>query len=485
MSYDRLLCWPPIYLAGGLLLVWIGLITIRRRWFHPLSKIPGPFLWSVSGLPIFYHQVIREGQVMHELPKLHSLYGPVVRIGPNEIHVTGEENFDKIFRVGSKFLKDKDFFGPMEGPIKTPVILTAVSPAVHRARRAPLSPFFSRRSVLDLESVVWAKVRKLTDLMESQLLREPSRPFDMYRAIRAFSLDVITQYAFARCWNHLDDDDFGHWYQESMRNLQTWTESLDMIQLAVKEVRHGLDMDIKPPQKTIFHELMEAETSRVNGEPRQGLTDVEVFADAVNIVGAAAETTGATAERGIFEVINNRQVYEALTKELRGAFESPADMNFAALEKLPYLTAVVKEALRLNPGIPGRSPRVVPAGGATFNGFTVPEGTAVSIIATMLQQDEEIFPNPAMFDPRHWMGDSALVRERERSLVAFGRGTRNCLGQNLALCELYCSIAGVFYRFDDLKLADGIKREDMEVVELLLGYHRRNAKKFRITKDTT
>jgi cytochrome P450 len=74
------------------------------------------------------------------------------------------------------------------------------------------------------------------------------------------------------------------------------------------------------------------------------------------------------------------------------------------------------------------------------------------------------------------------VRLRERNLVSFGRGTRNCLGQNLALCEMYCSIGSLFHAFDDLALAPGFGRKDMDVVELLLGYHPKKAERFKIVR---
>jgi cytochrome P450 len=72
-----------------------------------------------------------------------------------------------------------------------------------------------------------------------------------------------------------------------------------------------------------------------------------VFADAVNVTGAGTETTGATKERALFEVLSNPVIYKTLTKELREAFLNPSDMQMTALEKLPYLTGTIKEALRL------------------------------------------------------------------------------------------------------------------------------------------
>lgn len=135
-----------------------------------------------------------------------------------------------------------------------------------------------------------------------------------------------------------------------------------------------------------------------------------MFADAVNITGGGAETTGAIIARAIFEVIDNPAIYK-LTVELREAFSDPESMSVKTLENLPYLTAVIKEALRsvnslffmpkhfsrpdffydlntslkslinvrLHPGIPGRLPRVVPKGGVQLAGFDLPSGTIVSM----------------------------------------------------------------------------------------------------------
>lgn len=63
--------WLAIFAAVS----YVGYTVVRRRYFHPLSHVPGPFLWSVSGLPLFYQQAILEGQLMHVLPELHAIYG--------------------------------------------------------------------------------------------------------------------------------------------------------------------------------------------------------------------------------------------------------------------------------------------------------------------------------------------------------------------------------------------------------------------------
>jgi len=144
---------------------------------------------------------------------------------------------------------------------------------------------------------------------------------------------------------------------------------------------------------------------------------------------------------------------------------------------------------RLNPGVPGRLPRVVPAGGATFNGLYLPPGAVVSMSAWDMHNNTRVFPSPQAFDPWRWIASDSgskgstvdQVRERERHLVAFSKGSRGCVGQNLAMCELYCTIAAIFRRFGDmsLRVAPDFRPEDMAMTELVLGYHPRK-RRFRI-----
>ncbi|KAK3388048.1 cytochrome P450 [Podospora didyma] len=498
------LLWP---LAA--IVFFTGSIIIRRRYFHPLSNVPGPFLWSISTLPIWYHQVVRGGRLLHVLPELHKIYGPVVRISTNETHISSStdtaSDYEQIYKVGSKFLKDPAFYKPMEAPVATPILLTILSLDEHRLRRKMITPFFSRQSVLDVEDMVWQKAHKLCDTIEAAPCSR-EHPFPAYKAVRAVAIDVITEYAYAKCWDYLDDGkDFGNWYPEAIRSVQTmfpwlqafpvliplfqgipdwgkvvlfpafkrWNDSLLAVCLAVKEVRRELAASIKPPRRTIIHDLIDPPAGTFDhGKMRVQLSDAAVFADAVNVTGAGTETTGATKERAMFEVMSNPLAYQTLTKELRDAFPDGKDMCLTRLEKLPYLTGVIKEALRLNPGVPGRLPRVVPSGGSELCGVRLAPGSVTSMSAWDMHRSAEVFPNPDLFDPNRWtLGSADEIRARERHLVAFSRGSRGCVGQNLAMCELYCTIAAVFHRFDDLAVYGDFGHEDMEMTELVLGYH--------------
>ena len=140
---------------------------------------------------------------------------------------------------------------------------------------------------------------------------------------------------------------------------------------------------------------------------------------------------------------------------------------------------------RLNPGVPGHLPRLVPPGGAIFNGVIIPPGSVVSMSAWVLHQNEDLFPEPEKFDPGRWdprRDSGEAVRARERALVPFSRGTRACIGQNLAMCEMFCTIAALFRRFENLAVEPGFQRSDLDMVELLIGYHPKKARRFKIVK---
>ena len=68
----------------------------------------------------------------------------------------------------------------------------------------------------------------------------------------------------------------------------------------------------------------------------------------------------------------------------------------------------------------------------------------------MQHQDEHIFSSSQTFNPERWLNNSQQAEERRllRYLVSFSKGTRMCLGINLAWAELYIGLANIFRRVD-------------------------------------
>lgn len=76
----------------------------------------------------------------------------------------------------------------------------------------------------------------------------------------------------------------------------------------------------------------------------------------------------------IFYLLKTPKAYEALTRELRNSFKTYNDVTHEALVRLPYLTAVIHETLRIFMTSPNGMPRISP--GATVDGQYVPKGVS-------------------------------------------------------------------------------------------------------------
>lgn len=75
-------------------------------------------------------------------------------------------------------------------------------------------------------------------------------------------------------------------------------------------------------------------------------------------------------------------------------------------------------------------------------------------------QNPDYFPNASQFMPERWLDEKAAA-ENDKHFIAFSRGSRNCIGMNLAYAELFYGFAYLFRRFEMTK-AEGMTDHDME-----------------------
>ena len=112
--------------------------------------------------------------------------------------------------------------------------------------------------------------------------------------------------------------------------------------------------------------------------------------------------------------------------------------TFKDTNDLPYLQAVIREALRMHPAVGLLLERVVPAGGFEIDGFWLPEGTIIGANPWVMARDEKVFgPDAYSFRPERWLEASPEeLRLMDRNDFSFGAGARTC-------CENPFSFASV------------------------------------------
>jgi hypothetical protein len=91
--------------------------------------------------------------------------------------------------------------------------------------------------------------------------------------------------------------------------------------------------------------------------------------------------------------------------------------------------------------------------------YSIPPGTPISMTIMLLHHDERIFPSSKAFRPERWLENPRL----DKYLYSFGKGTRQCVGINLAYAELTLILARIFRRYG----SGGVRHAgDVGVLEL-------------------
>ena len=214
----------------------------------------------------------------------------------------------------------------------------------------------------------------------------------------------------------------------------------------------------------IFHDILQSKL------PESDKTSSHLIGEAMVIMSAGTLTSSWVLSVATYHLIASPRILTKLKAELKSVMTDPDTVvPIEVLENLPYLVAVVKEALRLGDGVATRLQRVSPEKPMLFidrfgsgKEYLIPPQTPVGMTSFHIHHDESIFPDARSFIPERWIENPGL----SRFLVSFSKGTRNCLGINLAYAEIYLCLAAIFRRFGSGG-KDGVREEgDEGVLEL-------------------
>ncbi len=295
-------------------------------------------------------------------------------------------------------------------------------------------------------------------------------------AFQALTTDIICDYAFAEDSCYLDEPDFKLEWKETIAGgfesgamMRQFPFMLPMVtsmpiwfvekgnkgaaymmkwQGKVKEQVQNILNEIPEEKKsqgpdrserTIFHTLRDSDLPPEEKSLQRLCDEGEI------LLGAGSETTAKTSTTILFYLIENPTVLRRLRDELETVMPNAhAPVSATTLENLPYFSAVISEGLRTSYGVTTRLPRVAPSEALRYKNWVIPPGTPVSETCYFVLMNPMIFPEPEKFDPERWIKDPMLGKY----LVNFGKGSRRCLGLNLAYAELYLTISVLVSRLD-------------------------------------
>ncbi|KAF1962999.1 cytochrome P450 [Byssothecium circinans] len=449
-------------------------IAVRRLYFSPLSGFPGPKIAAVTYWYEFYYDFWRGGKYIFEIEKMHQRYGPIVRLNPDELSIHDAEFYNKLYVTQStRRTNAHDLF--CKGIDFDESHLLTKDHNLHRRRRKPLEPFFSRMGVAKLQNTIADVALHLERRLED--FAGMGKVVRLDHAFAAFSGDIIRRICLDTKESgedrFLDDPAFApEWYDVIhmiVRSIPLFTGFPIIVRIvnyipesvllwafprgqmfnkfkmvARQHIRKVLQGEIdhsKPGTAhiSVFRHVADSDM------PEADRSELRLAREAQVLLGGGTASTARTVGFASYYILSNPDMHARLQHELK---DTMADWpqripTWSELEKLPFLQAILKESLRLSYGVMHRLPRVSPDVPIQYGQYTIPIGVPVGMSAYLMHSDPSVYPEPRKFIPERWMKD--VTPEMQKSYVPFSRGSRNCLGMNLAMAEMSLMLA-VLYR---------------------------------------
>ncbi|KAK2595091.1 hypothetical protein QQS21_007176 [Conoideocrella luteorostrata] len=462
-AVSKLLSW---HIVATSIVVYYASVAFYRLYLHPLAKFPGPKLAAVTRLYEGYYDLYKQGQYTFKIADLHKQYGPIIRISPFELHVHDPAFYDTLYGrqdgVWHKYDWSVDAFATKGAAIWT------ADHTLHKNRRIPIGPYFSKVKVTNQQDMIKKHVDRLFNRLGG--FAASKQTVDLGAAFTAFVRDVVNEYIFGKHYGDIDKDDFDAGQAVAAQAgglLWRTTKFIRFFGPMMRSIPPEWIMAVSDPVMKEFFRFMIASLLKMNYGPISSPTNLphyiskndtknlikaarspgdegprtlvheiiqsklppsekdfdRVFDEVSTTTGAGFETTAAVIRLASYHIYSNPKILKRLRDEISAA----PDREWNTLEKLPYLTAVIMEAMRLAPGIATRSARVAQDKDITYGNWRIPAGTPIGMTMHLLHQDESIYPEPEIFNPDRFMEPDPW-HLGDRLFVPFAKGKRNCIG---------------------------------------------------------
>ncbi|KAJ7508590.1 high nitrogen upregulated cytochrome P450 monooxygenase 2 [Mycena galericulata] len=453
--------------------------------FHPLSKHPGPLLARLSKLWAIYQMYTGKNHV--SFLNLHRRYGPVVRTGPNELSICDASAIQPI--LGIDGMPKGPIWDGRRSPKSTFYALIGVrDTAMHLRRRRIWNKAFNTQHVKAYEPILRKRLDQLLTALQVKSDSNPNSPVDLAEWVSFFAYDFMGDMAFGGGFELMREGDVnGIWkMMEGGVRVQAYTQHVPwaspffyglpgMGKKAEKLIRFVVHMAKTRQQRGVAltgEDLSSHLLDEINPSP-QPPPFSEYASDAFLAVVAGSDTAATVLSCIFFYILSDLTVFDRLRKEIDDVFprnenQSPGD-DTSKLLAMPWLNAIINEALRLQPPVPTGLQRAPTAGsgGKMAGSIFIPEGTAVYMPPYAIHRDARYFaPDPDRFWPERWLEDEhhnspTLVQTDHSAFLPYSFGPMNCAGKLIAQLELRVVVATLVQELD-MKLEPGWDRAQWE-----------------------
>ncbi|XP_010494611.1 PREDICTED: cytochrome P450 705A5 [Camelina sativa] len=208
-----------------------------------------------------------------------------------------------------------------------------------------------------------------------------------------------------------------------------------------------------------FMDLLLADSRDENAEYK--ITKKHIKSLFTELFLGATDTSSTSTQWVMAEIINNPKIFQRVREEIDSVVGKTRLIQETDLPNLPYLEAVIKEALRLHPSVPFLVREFRDE--CTIGGFYVPNKTTLVVNVYAMMRDTDFWEDPDEFKPERFLASSRKeedVKERFFNYIPFGSGRRKCPGSNLGSIFIG-TVIGMMVQCFDWEIKGGkVKMED-------------------------
>lgn len=442
-----------ILLLTSLSIAYLLAEAIYNLYFHPLASFPGPRITAVTKIYGMYYDMIKDdhgGRWSRKIFELHEQYGPIVRISPNEVHILDSSFYHSLYNFDPELEKRDSHVQNLQFTPTT---------AEHRVRRKAFDPYFSRAGIQKIEPLIKFTIDKLTTQISHS-----AGVVDLSFWYRCMTFEIICDWLLSQPYNLMDNAEKSLKLIKSMAQVFKILKPIQNI-AAVALIMNNLErlpdwLQMTPNDEGLAYvkvwedelgprlkKVREGSAKAENGRTilmqeylkNENLPAKDKSYDAVKqavlmMVGAGMETTGYALCMATYQLLKHPDLLKDVKKEIVSVW--PADEgampSWSTLEKLPLLTAILKESTRLSLGVAARLVRVNRKRAVQYKDWIIPPGCHVSMNQSFVLYDPEIFIEPRKFDPARWL-QGEKSNDLNKFYVPFSRGSRGCIGERWVL----------------------------------------------------
>nr|XP_019042522.1 hypothetical protein I302_09131 [Kwoniella bestiolae CBS 10118]OCF21452.1 hypothetical protein I302_09131 [Kwoniella bestiolae CBS 10118] len=497
-----------------LLLVYLIDTFLLKPWTSPLRHLEGPPRgYGMNGHSVEIMNL--HGNTVHEWI---STYGSTFLVrGPFGVH---HRIFTLDPRALSHVLNNTQIY--FKSPILRNLVrrymkegLIVAEGERHKVQRKVAQRLFSRNGLKGMSEIVEEKANQLRDIFHD-LLSNPhlstpyspcsnklppgSREIDIYASASRCTFDIIGQVGIDHTFNSA-----GEWEGEGGRlfdkyermqyptnglkflmgllwpcfekvfpseNAKLVAQAMDPLEDLSKKIMNERQREIDEGKRELPSDNRDLLTLMLRCNmtkglnPDQKLRDHEITGQLATFMFAGSDTTAGTIAMGLYQLAKHPYVQETLRAELSAYGDN---LPYEQIDELPYLDAVVKEVLRINPSLPGtvrqaQRDDIIPlsqplrlTSGKAVTELKIRKGQMIHVPIEHLHTSSHIWGADAnSFDPSRFLGDQMDLPFRTDTIprktsipssvppgpgvwpnfMTFIDGPRRCVGYKLALMEI-------------------------------------------------